>query len=373
MTPSNTSSSPARTPLYNLAVEQNAKLTAFSGWEMPVQFGGVKQEHKAVRTSVGMFDISHMGKFALGGKRLIESLQYLVPSDLRRLQPGQAQYTVLLNSEGGIIDDIIFYDQGEDEAGAQQGFLIVNAATRQKDKEWLQTHLDATLTDLSDENVLIAVQGPQAAAVLQPLVEENLTGLKAFGHRNVKVLGQPGFLARTGYTGEDGFEVMVAPETGKALWQTLADAEVVPCGLGARDTLRLEAAMSLYGQDIDDTTTPLEAGLGWLVHLEKKGNFIGRSVLERQKAEGVERRLVGIEMEGRYIARHGYPVVSEGAIAGEVTSGTLSPTLGVAIALAYVPTSLSKRGQSLEVEIRGKTHRATVVKKPFYRSPHRSQ
>ncbi|MDY7013844.1 MAG: glycine cleavage system aminomethyltransferase GcvT, partial [Cyanobacteriota bacterium] len=358
MTTSNTSPLLARTPLYDLAVQQKARLTAFSGWEMPVQFGGVKQEHKAVRTSVGMFDISHMGKFALHGTNLIESLQRLVPSDLQRLQPGQAQYTVLLNSKAGIIDDIIFYNQGDNETGAQQGFLIVNAATRLKDKEWLQANLDATLTDLSEEKVLIAVQGPQVLAALQPFVEEDMTSIKAFGHRNVKILGQPGFLARTGYTGEDGFEVMVPPETGKALWQALAEAEVTPCGLGARDTLRLEAAMSLYGQDIDETTTPLEAGLRWLVHWDGKGDFIGRSVLERQKAQGVQRRLVGIEMEGRYIARHGYPVVSEGAIAGEVTSGTLSPTLGTAIALAYVPTSLSKVGQSLEVEIRGKTYPA---------------
>jgi aminomethyltransferase len=371
VTTSSPSPPPARTPLYDLAVQQEARLIAFSGWEMPVYFSGVKQEHEAVRTSVGMFDISHMGKFAVRGKRLIESLQSLVPSDLQHLQPGQAQYTVLLNPEAGIIDDVIFYGQGEDETGQQQGFLIVNAATRLKDWEWLQTHLEATLTDLSDEKVLMAVQGPHALAALQPFVEEDLTGLKAFGHRNVKVLGQPSFLARTGYTGEDGFEVMVSPEAGKALWQALVEAEVTPCGLGARDTLRLEAAMALYGQDIDETTTPLEAGLGWLVHWDRKGDFIGRSVLERQKAEGVQRRLVGIEMEGRYIARHGYPVVASGAIAGEVTSGTLSPTLGTAIALAYVPTPLSKVGQPLEVEIRGKTHPATVVKKPFYRSPHR--
>lgn len=360
----------ARTPLYQLAVEQKARLTAFAGWEMPVQYIGIGQEHEAVRTSVGMFDISHMGKFAFKGRQLLEHLQSLVPSDLTRLQVGAAQYTVLLNPQAGIIDDIIFYYQGEDEAGEQRGMMIVNAATRTRDKAWLVANLESApvnLQDISKDKVLIAVQGPQAAAKLQSLVQEDLTPVKAFGHLEATVLGQPAFIARTGYTGEDGFEVMVDPDVGVELWRSLFTSGVVPCGLGARDTLRLEAAMALYGQDINETTTPLEAGLGWLVHLDKKADFIGRSVLEQQKASRVERRLVGIEMQGRYIARHGYPVLYEGKSIGEVTSGTLSPTLGKAIALAYVPTRLSKIGQQLEVEIRGKTYPAVVVKKPFYR------
>jgi aminomethyltransferase len=366
----------ARTPLFDLAVEQKARLTAFSGWEMPVQYSGISSEHEAVRTSAGMFDISHMGKFAFRGRQLREELQPLVPSDLTRLKPGEAQYTVLLNPQAGIIDDIIFYYQGEDEAGEQRGMLIVNAATRTRDKAWLSANLESvsvSLQDLSKEKVLIAVQGPQAAAYLQPFVEEDLTPVKAFGHLEARVLGQPAFIARTGYTGEDGFEVMVDPEVGVELWRSLFQAGVTPCGLGARDTLRLEAAMALYGQDIDETTTPLEAGLGWVVHLDTKGDFIGRSVLEHQKSAGVERRLVGLEMQGRYIARHGYPVLYEGKAVGEVTSGTLSPTVGRAIALAYVPTQLSQTGQQLEVEIRGKAHPAVVVKKPFYRSPHRAK
>ena len=364
----------ARTPLYQLALEQKARLTAFSGWEMPVQYIGIGQEHQAVRTSVGMFDISHMGKFAFKGRHLLENLQPLVPSDLTRLQPGQAQYTVLLNPQAGIIDDIIFYYQGEDEAGEQRGMMIVNAATRTRDKAWLLGNLEAApvdLQDLSKEKVLMAVQGPQAAAQLHPFVQEDLTSVKAFGHLEATVLGQPAFIARTGYTGEDGFEVMVDPEVGVELWRSLFTAGVVPCGLGARDTLRLEAAMALYGQDINESTSPLEAGLGWVVHLDSKGDFIGRSVLEQQKAAGVEKRLVGIQMQGRHIARHGYPVLYEGKSVGEVTSGTLSPTLGKAIALAYVPTQLSKIGQELEVEIRGKAYPAVVVKKPFYRSPSR--
>jgi len=199
-------------------------------------------------------------------------------------------------------------------------------------------------------------------------VEADLSSVKAFGHLEASILGKPAFLARTGYTGEDGFEVMLGPEEGVKLWRSLVEAGVIPCGLGARDTLRLEAAMALYGQDIDDTTTPLEAGLGWLVHLDTKGDFIGRPILERQKAAGVQRRLVGLQMQGRNIARHGYQVLSAGVIVGEVTSGTLSPTLGYPIALAYVPTQLANTGQQLDIEIRGKTYPAIVVKKPFYRS-----
>lgn len=364
----------ARTPLYQLALEQKARLTAFSGWEMPVQYIGIGQEHQAVRTAAGMFDISHMGKFAFKGKQLLENLQPLVPSDLKRLQAGEAQYTVLLNPQGGIIDDIIFYYQGEDNAGEQRGMMIVNAATLTKDKAWLAANLDTALVgfqDLSQDYILIALQGPSAISYLQAFVEKDLTQIKAFGHLEATILGQPAFIARTGYTGEDGFEIMVTPHAGIELWRSLFTSGVVPCGLGARDTLRLEAAMALYGQDINDTTTPLEAGLGWVVHLDSKGDFIGRSILEEQKAKGVEKRLVGIEMQGRYIARHGYSVIYDGQAVGEVTSGTLSPTLGKAISLAYVPRKLSKIGQQLEVEIRGKSYPGVVVKKPFYRSNNR--
>jgi aminomethyltransferase len=367
-------SSLSRTPLYELSLAQKARFTPFSGWEMPVQYTGLKQEHHAVRNAVGMFDISHMGKFALVGKNLIEQLQYLVPSNLASLQPSQAQYTVLLNSQAGIIDDIIFYYQGETATGQQQGLAIVNAATTAKDKAWLLKHFQDSsveLQDLSQQKALIAVQGPQAVSVLQSLAKEDLSQMGAFTHQQIHIQGNPAFIACTGYTGEDGFEVMLEPEAARQLWRSLLEAGVTPCGLGARDTLRLEAAMSLYGQDIDETTTPLEAGLNWLVHLDRKGDFLGRSVLEKQKAEGVERRLVGLEMTGKHIARHGYPILSAGRVVGEVTSGTLSPTLNKAIALAYVPKSLSKVGQTVEVEIRGKTYPAIVVKKPFYRSPHK--
>ncbi|BAY94645.1 MULTISPECIES: glycine cleavage system aminomethyltransferase GcvT [unclassified Tolypothrix] len=364
-----------RTPLYQLGLKLKARFTNFSGWEMPVQYSGITREHEAVRNEAGMFDISHMGKFTLQGKNPIEQLQKLVPSELNRLKPGQAQYTVLLNPQGGIIDDIIIYYQGEDSTGKQQVAIIVNAGTTDKDKAWLLQHLDLNAVefqDLSQDKALIAVQGPKAVQYLQSFVEADLNPIKAFGHLQAPVLGKTAFLARTGYTGEDGFEVMVDPEVGIELWQSLADAGVIPCGLGARDTLRLEAAMALYGQDIDDTTTPLEAGLGWLVHLDTKGDFIGRTVLEEQKANKLKRRLVGLQMQGRNIARHGYQVLSSGKVVGEVTSGTLSPTLGYPIALAYVPSQVATIGQQLEVEIRGKAYPADVVKRPFYRSKNRA-
>jgi aminomethyltransferase len=361
----------SRTPLYSLHLELSARMVPFSGWEMPVQYSGLTKEHQAVRQHSGMFDISHMGKFVLSGQNLIEQLQYLVPSDLSGLQPGEAQYTVLLNPNAGIIDDLIIYYQGVNDSGEQRITTIVNASTTIKDKNWLLEHLDLSkvnFQDLSPTQALIAVQGPEAVKTLQQFVKEDLSVVKRFGHLEGTVLGQPGFLARTGYTGEDGFEVMVAPEVGVELWRSLLSQNVLPCGLGARDTLRLEAAMALYGQDINDQTTPLEAGLGWLVHLDRKGDFIGRSVLDEQKRSGVSRRLVGLQLEGRNIARHDYPIQHNGESVGIVTSGTLSPTLGYPIALGYVPSDISKLNNTVDVEIRGKIYPATVVKRPFYKS-----
>jgi aminomethyltransferase len=360
-----------RTHLHPLSLESQARMVPFSGWEMPVQYSGISREHQAVRQQAGMFDVSHMGKFTLSGVGLIDRLQALVPSDLSRLQPGEAQYTVLLTPTAGIVDDLIIYYQGTNAAGDQSVIVIANAATLEKDKAWFSQHLDMArinFQDLSAHNVLLAVQGPAATAILQSFVAADLSTVKRFGHLESPILGQPGFLARTGYTGEDGFEVMTDPETGVMLWRSLLAAGVVPCGLGARDTLRLEAAMALYGQDIDETTTPLEAGLGWLVHLDTKGDFIGRSTLEQQKQQGVQKRLVGLEMQGRNIARHHYPVMHQGEPIGIVTSGTMSPTLGRPIALAYVPATLAKPGQPLAVEIRGNSYPALVVKRPFYRA-----
>jgi aminomethyltransferase len=345
-------------------------MTSFSGWEMPVQFSGLVPEHETVRDRVGMFDISHMGKFTLHGTDSIAQLEKLVPSDLSRLQPGQAQYTVLLNPQAGIIDDIIVYLQD-----AENVVVIVNAGTKDKDKEWLLTHLDldrVEFSDLSATHALIAIQGPDTFRYLQPLVNIDLDRLPNFCHSSGVILRNPALIARTGYTGEYGFEVMVPNQIAPQVWDALIALGVPPCGLGARDTLRLEAAMCLYGQDISDTITPLEAGLGWLVHLDTKGDFIGREILVEQKQQGVDRKLVGLNMQGRYIARHDYPVVANDRQIGIVTSGTMSPTLGRAIALAYVPTEFATLGQEVTIEIRGKLHPATVVKKPFYRAERRA-
>ncbi len=359
-----------RTPLYDVCLQQKARMTGFSGWEMPVQFGGIRQEHEAVRTEAGAFDISHMGKFVLIGPDVIAQLQRLVPSDLSRLSTGKAQYTVLLNERGGIIDDLIVYHQGVIDQ-QQQITLIVNAGTTDKDKAWLQAHLSETVAfaDISREQALIAIQGPKATHKLQQLCpDEDIQSLPRYNHLTGELLGYPAFFARTGYTGEDGFEVMVPTAAAAEIWEKLMDMGVMPCGLGARDTLRLEASMALYGQDINDMTTPLEAGLGWLVHLEKSEDFIGRAVLEQQKAKGVERRLVGLTLGDRNIARHDYPLLNEGVPVGIVTSGTLSPTLGYPVALAYLPPALAGIGQTVDVAIRNKIFPATVVKKPFYKA-----
>ncbi|MEL6854171.1 MAG: glycine cleavage system aminomethyltransferase GcvT [Cyanobacteria bacterium J06607_13] len=362
-----------RTPLYAACLQQKARMVPFSGWEMPVQFSGIRQEHQAVRESAGAFDISHMGKFTLTGPDAIAQLQRLVPSDLSRLTPGKAQYTVLLNEQGGIIDDLIVYHQGQTnaESADERITLIVNAATTEKDFSWLRSHFPdtLTLTDHSAEQALIAVQGPTATATLQQLcLQTDLQTIPRYGHRIGTVLSHPAFLARTGYTGEDGFEVMLPAAAAPEVWQKLMDLGVAPCGLGARDTLRLEAAMALYGQDINDTVSPIEAGLSWLVHLDKPVDFIGRAILEKQKTAGPARRLVGLTLEGRNIARHDYPILHEGKTVGIVTSGTLSPTLGYPIALGYVPPALAKVGNTVDVAIRNKVLPATIVKRPFYKA-----
>lgn len=360
-----------QTPLYDRYLDLKARMTEFAGWQMPVQFSGIKQEHQAVRQKAGLFDISHMGKFELQGNGAIAALQALVPSNLGRLTPGKAQYTVLLNPQGGIIDDLIIYLKARDGAEAETVAIIVNAATTAKDKTWLLEHLahaGVELVDESQEKALLSIQGPAATEILQTLTTLDLAQVSRFGHQDGTILDQPAWVARTGYTGEDGFEIMTDPATAVALWDALLAAGVTPCGLGARDTLRLEAAMALYGQDIDDSTTPLEAGLGWLVHLDEKDDFVGRSVLADQKQNGVSRRLVGLAMGDRHIARHGYAVVHDGEAVGTVTSGTLSPTLGTPIALAYVAAPLAKVGQALAVDIRGQQRPATVVKRPFYKA-----
>jgi len=375
-----------RTPLFEAVRSAGARLVPFAGWEMAVQFSGLVAEHQAVRSGCGLFDISHMGVLRLRGDGAKDALQALVPTDLFRIGPGEACYTVLLNETGGIRDDLIVYDQGrvvaEEAAGAEtDGLLVViNAACAEADTAWIRSQLEPKgihVCDHKGAGVLLALQGPEAASRLDALSGVSLAGLPRFGHRPLRLggtaqgaaAGADLFVGRTGYTGEDGFELLLGREAGLALWQQLLDEGVVPCGLGARDSLRLEASMHLYGSEMDASTTPLEAGLGWLVHLEMPKPFIGREVLERQSAEGVTRKLVGLKLQGRAIARHGYPVLLDGQPVGVITSGTWSPSLGEAIALAYVPSDAAKLGTELAVEIRGKAAPATVVKRPFYRRP----
>ena len=375
-----------RTALFEAARAAGGRLVPFAGWEMAVQFAGLVAEHQAVRSGCGLFDISHMGVLRLRGDGAKDALQALVPTDLFRIGPGEACYTVLLNEAGGIRDDLIVYDQGRvardpaSDATTDALLVVINAACADADTAWIRAQLEPRGIEVSDhkgEGVLLALQGPEAANRLEALSGVSLAGLPRFGHRPLRLAGtaqgaaagsEP-FVGRTGYTGEDGFELLLDREAGLALWQQLLDEGVVPCGLGARDTLRLEAAMHLYGSEMDASTSPLEAGLGWLVHLEMPKPFIGREVLERQSAEGVTRKLVGLKLEGRAIARHGYPVLRDGQSVGVITSGTWSPTLGEAIALAYVPSDAAKLGTELAVEIRGKAAPALVVKRPFYRRP----
>ncbi len=364
---------PLHTPLHSAARAAGGRMVPFAGWEMAVQYSGLVSEHQAVRRHCGLFDISHMGVLELRGDGVKDALQALVPTDLFRIGPGEACYTVLLNEAGGIRDDLIVYDRGATAGEGETLLLVINAACAASDTAWLRSQLEPQgiqLRDVKGDGVLLALQGPEAPARLESLAHTSLTGLPRFGHRDLELpgIGQA-FVARTGYTGEDGFELLLGREAGLALWQRLLAEGVAPCGLGARDSLRLEAAMPLYGQDIDAGTTPLEAGLGWLVHLEMPKPFIGREVLERQSAEGLQQRLVGLELNGRAIPRHDYPVLPAdgGAPVGRVTSGGWSPSLERGIALAYVPVELARVGTSLAVEIRGKAEPAQVVKRPFYR------
>jgi aminomethyltransferase len=354
-------------------------MVPFEGWELPLQFSGLVQEHHAVRGGAGVFDISHMGVLSLRGEGAKEHLQRLVPTDLFRIGPGEAAYTVLLNESGGIRDDLIVYDRGRQAAAGGSGagetdelLLVVNAACNAADTDWLRGQLEPAglrVADRKGEGVLLALQGPEAARHLETLAGGDLGGLPRFGHRLLHLGGADAFVARTGYTGEDGFELLLPAAAGVALWEELVGMGVTPCGLGARDTLRLEAALHLYGSDMDATTTPLEASLGWLVHLEMPADFIGRAALERQTADGVSRRLVGLKLGGRAIARRGHPVLRAGEVVGEVTSGSWSPSLGEAIALAYVPSDAARPGTELAVQIRGRAEPARVVRRPFYRRP----
>jgi aminomethyltransferase len=354
-----------RTPLFDVHRELGARLIDFGGWEMPVQYTGILEEHRAVRERAGLFDVSHMGELEVTGRGAAGALQRLTPNDVARLTDGRIQYSAFLTERGTFVDDLLVYRRAEDSY-----LLVVNASNTAKDFAWAQAGAgDARVEDRSDAYALIAVQGPLAAELLAPRCDPDPTDLKYYTFRDSRVLGVPALVSRTGYTGEDGFELYLRPESAPAVFRGLLEAGrsrgVLPCGLGARDTLRLEAKMALYGNDIDDTVTPWEADLGWIVRMGK-GDFTGRAALERQKVEGVPRRLVGFEMVDRGIARHGYPAKTA-AGAGVVTSGTMSPTLSKPIGLALLPSAARAVGTALAVEIRGRDAAARVVETPFYR------
>jgi aminomethyltransferase len=353
-----------RTPLNQLEKELGGKMVDFGGWELPVQYSGILDEHEAVRTRAGVFDVSHMGEVTVRGPQALELLQKTTCNDVSKLDDGRAHYNGLLYPNAGFVDDILIYRNSADDY-----FVVVNASNTDKDYEWLAKSakgMDVEVKNVSANYAQLAIQGPEAQRILQPMTDVNLASIKYYRFAHGTVDGAPALVSRTGYTGEDGFEVYVAPEHGPRIMRKVIAAGAKPAGLGARDTLRLEARMALYGNDIDQSTTPLEADLGWIVKLEK-GDFVGREVLQRENKEGPRRKLVGFEMIDRGIARHGYPVVAGKEEIGVVTSGTHSPTLKKAIGLAYLPLDKSAQGSEFTILIRGKETRARVVPTPFYK------
>jgi len=357
-----------KTPLNEVEKELGGKMVDFGGWELPVQYSGILEEHEAVRTKAGVFDVSHMGEITVKGPQALEFLQKTTSNDVSQLTDGRAQYTGLLYPNGTFVDDIIIYRISEHDY-----FIVVNASNSDKDLEWFRSQqgiLDVAIVNESANWAQLAIQGPEAEKKLQPLTDIELSKIKYYRFERGNVDHAPAIVSRTGYTGEDGFEVYIAPDHAPKLMKKLVHEGVKPAGLGARDTLRLEAKMALYGNDIDDTTTPIQADLAWIVKLDKKidgGPFNGHDVLAKEKADGPPRKLVGFEMVDRGIARHGFKIVEGGKEIGVVTSGTHSPTLKKSIGLAYLPLDKSAQGSEFTIDIRGKEARARVVPTPFYK------
>ncbi|MEZ4452007.1 MAG: glycine cleavage system aminomethyltransferase GcvT [Nannocystaceae bacterium] len=361
-----------RTPLHDLHVAAGARMVDFGGWHMPLQYEGILAEHRRVREAVGLFDVSHMGEIDFHGEDALAAIQRLVTNDASRLGERQALYTCACYADGGIVDDCIVY-----RFAADHYRIVVNASNIAKDFDHFRAHAGelCEIVNRSAETALIAVQGPQAAALVARLAGEELARVPSFGFAPGRLADVPIVAARTGYTGEDGFELFLAGSEAPTVWKALVDAGAAPIGLGARDTLRLEARLSLYGNDIDATTTPLEAGLGWVVKLDKPvpavgpGPFIGHDALARQKREGLRRKLVGFKVIDRGIVRAHAEVLDGEAVVGEVTSGGPAPTVGGAVGLAYVPSAMAEPGSLLTIRQRGQVLKAEIVKGPFYRRP----
>jgi aminomethyltransferase len=358
-----------KTPLNDRHRASGAKMVPFGGWDMPVEYSGIVHEHLAVRTRAGLFDVSHMGEIEIAGKDALAAVQRISSNDASKLQVGQAQYSGLLTPQGTFVDDLLVY-----RLAPEHFMLVVNAGNIEKDYAWIVEHIkpagDAVAVNASARYALLAVQGPEAVGIVQSLTGVELAGMKYYWFAHGEVANVRATISRTGYTGEDGFEIFVPPQSADRVWQAIVEAgrpvELIPCGLGARDTLRLEAGMRLHGNDIDDTTTAVEADLNWIVGW-KKDDFIGATVLREQKAKGVRRKLVGFEMIDRGIARHGYDAYVGGAKAGLVTSGTQTPFLKKAIGMAYLPIAHTAIDTEFDVDIRGRRTRARVVPMPFYK------
>ncbi|MBK7351023.1 MAG: glycine cleavage system aminomethyltransferase GcvT [Gemmatimonadetes bacterium] len=354
-----------RTPLCDVHKALGAKMVPFAGWEMPVQYaGGILAEHRAVREDAGIFDVCHMGEFEVTGPDRNAFVNRVTTNDVAALAPGQVQYSAFLNEAGGIVDDCTVY-RFEDKV-----MLVVNAANIDKDWEHVVAQkkgANVRIRNVSDAVGLLALQGPRAEALLQPHTETILPDIGYYRFATGRVAGAGCFISRTGYTGEDGFELYCRAQDAVTIWQALTGpGKATPIGLGARDTLRLEVGYALYGNDIDDETTPLEAGLGWITKIDKGAPFMGEAALKRQKLAGVARRLVGFRMVGKGIPRHGMPTLVDGVACDVVRSGTMSPTLGYAIGTTYLPASHAAVGSRFHVDIRGEALEAEVVKRPFY-------
>jgi aminomethyltransferase len=364
------------TPLTDKHIALGAKMAEFAGYNMPIQYAGIREEHACVRHGVGVFDVSHMGEFIVRGKQALDLVQKVTSNDASKLEIGHAQYSCLPNGKGGIVDDLLVYRLPEDMCaeGEQAYLLVVNASNIEKDWNWIKSHntFDARMIDISEETGLLAVQGPKAADALQSLTDVDLKGIKYYNFVKGTFAGIPNVLiSATGYTGSGGFELYVRNEDLEKLWDAVFEAgaryDIKPIGLGARDTLRLEMGFALYGNDIDDTTSPLEAGLGWITKLNK-GNFNDADFLRKQKAEGITRKLVGFEVDDRRAPRHDYLIEDlAGNVIGKVTSGTHAPSLDKPIGMGYVPTSFSKEGTDIQVVAGSKRIAAKVVKLPFYK------
>jgi len=358
-----------RTPLNAAHRQLRAKMVPFGGWDMPVEYSGIVPEHRAVRTAAGLFDVSHMGEIDVQGPAALALIQHTCSNDASKLEIGQAHYSGLLTPQGTFIDDLLVHKFADDHY-----FLVVNASNQDRDFAYLAANnpMGARVALVSDAYTQLAIQGPRAIDILQPLTDVALSPIRYYWFTMGKVLDIDAIVARTGYTGEDGFEIYFAPEHAERIWGALLEAGrshgMIPCGLGARNTLRLESAMALYGHEIDETTTVLEANLGWICKLEK-AEFLGKDVLVQQKQTGLSRKLVGLEMIEPGIARDGYPVVAEGRTIGHVTSGSPAPFLGKNIGMAYVPMACAATGTEIGIQVRTRVVKARVVPTPFYRRP----